>query len=171
MEGVDVAIVIAVFIARLKPDRTSARQSECWRVSVLLYFLVCAFIAQWTAWSHSVSLNSAAVSQTIVLDALVKHHTYDGLGRLVRTQSPYPSPELFDGGVRTERFFHDGVRRLQEVVSDPVISMAMAMGSGDPDLLSLATAAGGAAVTAGEVDGSATPQARGTKFRAGDWTA
>ena len=106
-----------------------------------------------------------------VLDVLVKHHTYDGLGRLVRTQSPYPSPELADGGVRTERFYHDGVRRLQEVVSDPVISMAMAMGSGDPDLLALATAAGGAAVTAGEVDGSATPQARGTKFRAGDWTA
>jgi len=43
------------------------------------------------------ALNSSLAAH-VVFGALVKHHTYDGLGRLVRTQSPYPSPELSDGG-------------------------------------------------------------------------
>jgi len=45
------------------------------------------------------------------------------------------------------------------VVSDPVIVMAAAMASGDPDLEALAAAAGSAAVAAEELDGSAAPMA------------
>ncbi|MDX2116857.1 MAG: Tox-REase-5 domain-containing protein [Planctomycetota bacterium] len=51
---------------------------------------------------------------------LVKHFTYDALGRLIRTQSPWPSPQEPDGTVRTEKFYYDGVRRVQEVIVDPV---------------------------------------------------
>lgn len=61
----------------------------------------------------------------VVIDELVKHYTYDGLGRLVRTQSPYPNPELgiSTGLLRSERFYYDGIRRIQVVVTDPIASL------------------------------------------------
>lgn len=43
------------------------------------------------------------------------------------SQSPYPSPQLLTGEVRTERFYYDGVRRVQEVVIDPVLSLGEAL--------------------------------------------
>ena len=61
---------------------------------------------------------------------MVKHFTYDGLGRLVRTQSPYPDPDTSDGRVFSERYYHDGVRRIQEVATTPLASSGMAMSQG-----------------------------------------
>ncbi len=66
--------------------------------------------------------------------ALVKHFKYDGLGRLVVTQSPYPSPTTTTGSLRTERFYYDGIRRIQEVVIDPIPTKGQALASGDPEL-------------------------------------
>jgi len=40
------------------------------------------------------------------------------VGRLVRTQSPWPNAESATGANRSERFFYDGVRRIQELVTD-----------------------------------------------------
>lgn len=74
----------------------------------------------------------------VIIDELIKHHTYDGLGRQIRTQSPYPDPSAGSGDVRTERFFYDGVRRIQELVTDPVIATRPAAASSDPELQLLA---------------------------------
>ncbi|HEX2837022.1 MAG TPA: hypothetical protein VHN77_02725 [Phycisphaerales bacterium] len=60
----------------------------------------------------------------------VRGFTYDGVGRLIRTVSPWPSPELSGGEVRVERYFYDGVRRISEVVTDPMEGLALAMSSG-----------------------------------------
>jgi len=58
--------------------------------------------------------------------AEVGHSTYDGLGRLIRTQSPWPNPEAEGNFVRSERFLYDGIRRIQEVVTDPMRNLASA---------------------------------------------
>lgn len=60
---------------------------------------------------------------------MIKHYTYDGLGRLVRTQSPFPIPNTAKGMVRSERFYYDGIRRIQETRLDPVKSLAGALES------------------------------------------
>ena len=44
---------------------------------------------QYDAWNRLVQVNAAVVTNgAVVLDRLLKHHTYDGLGRLVRTLCP-----------------------------------------------------------------------------------
>ena len=48
--------------------------------------------------------------------AWILHHTYDALGRLIRAQRPIPSTS----SVYTERYFYDGVRRVQEVHNNPI---------------------------------------------------
>ncbi|MBL8877442.1 MAG: hypothetical protein JNM86_16750, partial [Phycisphaerae bacterium] len=67
---------------------------------------------------------------------LIKNFTYDGVGRLARTSSPVEAPEGWEfeeieGGpssapdpwfTRSERFIYDGVRRIQEIVTDPILS-------------------------------------------------
>jgi YD repeat-containing protein len=45
----------------------------------------------------------------------VKHYTYDGLGRLIRIQTPWPEPGSLD--IATERYFYDGHRRITELQS------------------------------------------------------
>jgi hypothetical protein len=61
---------------------------------------------------------------------VVKHYNYDGVGRIYRTTSKIdaaslPSSYVFNSGAtsftRSERFFYDGTRRIQEVVTDPII--------------------------------------------------
>ncbi|MBX3316536.1 MAG: hypothetical protein KF902_06695 [Phycisphaeraceae bacterium] len=53
------------------------------------------------------------------------HYTYDALGRLIRKQTPIRDGTV--GGaneqlaVRSERYFYDGARRIQEVVTDPIV--------------------------------------------------
>lgn len=70
---------------------------------------------------------------------MLKHYKYDGLGRLVETQSPYPDVETALGRLRTERFYYDGVRRIQEVVTDPLLMLGLAAGSSNPELQQVAT--------------------------------
>jgi YD repeat-containing protein len=93
--------------------------------------------------------------QVPVADSLLKHYTYDGLGRLVRTQSPWPDPATAAGEVRSERFYYDGVRRVQEVLLDPLLNLTNALASANATLQTLAQQAN----TAGGVplDGESTP--------------
>jgi hypothetical protein len=102
------------------------------------------FIYQFDAWGRLVQINAGAAIDPrtppsrghpydgLIFGPMLKHYTYDGVGRLVRTQSPFPNvQQATDGAVRSERFYYDGVRRVQEVVIDPSQSLMMAMGSGD----------------------------------------
>lgn len=52
-------------------------------------------------------------------DPMLVHYTYDGLGRLIRKQSPQ-APVDDEPVIRTERYYYEGVRRIQEVFNDPV---------------------------------------------------
>jgi YD repeat-containing protein len=47
----------------------------------------------------------------------VVHYTYDGLGRLIRKQVPTDSGQA----VRSEHFYYDGARRIQEQVFEPLV--------------------------------------------------
>ena len=65
----------------------------------------------------------------------VRHFTYDGLGRLIRSQSPYPQPSFDAYVARSERFYYDGLRRIQEVHVNPINveeSFAMSAMTGEP---------------------------------------
>ena len=76
---------------------------------------------QYDAWGRLLQINEAHLESPDpepVLDDIVKHFAYDGLGRLIRVQSPYPAPGYEE--VRSERLFYDGIRRIQEVWIDPV---------------------------------------------------
>jgi len=98
---------------------------------------------QYDAWNRLVQVNLAEwdeLNEEPVINELVKHYTYDGFGRLVRTTSPFPDPLTSPGHVRTERFYYDGVRRVLEIVTDPVPGLGMAMESGDPELEAIAAA-------------------------------
>jgi len=77
------------------------------------------------AWNRLVQINQKAdpVNNQPVLGPLVKHFTYDGLGRLIRTLSPYPGPSEHNNVLRAEHFYYDGVRRIQEVVGHPIKSL------------------------------------------------
>lgn len=101
---------------------------------------------QYDAWGRVVQINKATadydgggvqVGYTLDLN-MTKHFVYDGFGRLIRTTSPVPDPETSTGTVRAISFFYDGARRIQEVVSDNVASLALAQSSGDSGLQGLA---------------------------------
>jgi hypothetical protein len=47
----------------------------------------------------------------------VVHYTYDGLGRLIRKQVPTDSGQA----IRSEHFYYDGSRRIQEQVFEPLV--------------------------------------------------
>ena len=132
------------------------------------------YFYQYDAWNRLIQINRAhlepgaenfsgapsvePIPLGIVADELIKHYTYDGLGRLIRTQSPYPTPDS-NQGLRTEKFYYDGVRRIQEVVADPLDTLAMAAASQDYQIQAAATTAQSsqAAAAEGELDVSATP--------------
>lgn len=108
------------------------------------------YVYQYDHWGRLVQVNQAEFDPQsppqdpldVLLSAMgpmLKHHVYDGLGRLVRTTSPYPDPDAATGEVRAVNFYYDGARRIQEVISDPVINMEAAQSSGDPGLEELAT--------------------------------
>jgi YD repeat-containing protein len=78
-----------------------------------------------------------------VAGARIIHYTYDGLGRLIRAQRPMPDDvnPLAPTRFRTERYFYDGVRRVQEVVTedlpvivigDPIPMQGEAEATGEP---------------------------------------
>jgi hypothetical protein len=78
---------------------------------------------QYDAWGRLLSIHRRAGDGGF--DAFIRGFNYDGLGRLTRAQSPDPDPATFDpehpsGSNRIERFYYDCVRRIQEVVIDPV---------------------------------------------------
>ncbi|MBX3408087.1 MAG: hypothetical protein KF869_15130 [Phycisphaeraceae bacterium] len=88
----------------------------------------------------------------------MKHYTYDGLGRLIRTQSPFPNIEdgAISGEVRSERFYYDGIRRIQEVVTDPLLSIETLMAGGGGEGWGELEALALAATEAEELDTKAT---------------
>jgi hypothetical protein len=57
--------------------------------------------------------------------------------RLARAQSPWPTPQLAAGTnqVRSERIFYDGVRRIQELTTDPINDTESAAASGNEEAL------------------------------------
>lgn len=100
---------------------------------------------QYDAWNRVLQINKATVQggegpvlNRLTIGAMVKHYAYDGLGRLIAAQSPYPWPGSGTDLVRTERYYYDGIRRIQEVVIDPVASIKFADEVGDPILSDIA---------------------------------
>ena len=116
-----------------------------------------AFFYQYDAWNRLVQVNEALANQGFTATGpgadenpvaaqerwwpgrMLKHYKYDGLGRLIETQSPYPDVETALGRLRTERFYYDGVRRIQEVVTDPLLMLGLAAESSNPALKQVAT--------------------------------
>jgi hypothetical protein len=105
----------------------------------------------------SLPANAPPEIASLVVGPMVKHYTYDAFGRLIRVQSPFPDPESGgDFGLRVERLYYDGLRRVQEVNIDPSVSMNMAM-SGQAGG-AMQAAASQVALNAEEpLDGSAAP--------------
>ncbi|MCW5757216.1 MAG: RHS repeat protein, partial [Phycisphaeraceae bacterium] len=66
---------------------------------------------QYDAWNRLIQVNEATwVSEQVDIGNIVKHYTYDGHGRLIRIQSPYPQPGAIpDDDFRTERLYYDGI--------------------------------------------------------------
>jgi YD repeat-containing protein len=68
------------------------------------------------------------------------HYTYDALGRLIRKQTPVRNASTgTQTGIRTERYYYDGARRIQEVVAAPIELIEPftggGSGGGEPDPL------------------------------------
>lgn len=88
------------------------------------------YFYQYDAWNRLIQINQASIdplasdpaTEPIAIGVMVKHYTYDGFGRLVRTQSPFPNASSSNNQNRTERFYYDGVRRVIEYNIDPIIS-------------------------------------------------
>jgi len=82
------------------------------------------YFYQYDAWNRLIQVNEAEwdpIAEEIDIGDLVKNYTYDGHGRLIRILSPFPDPgSAASGDFRTERLYYDGIRRIQEVVIDPV---------------------------------------------------
>jgi hypothetical protein len=72
-------------------------------------------------------VNPVLANYPVLPGKMLKHFKYDGLGRLVEVQSPFPDEES-EGGLRVERFYYDGVRRIQELVVDPVETIELVLG-------------------------------------------
>jgi YD repeat-containing protein len=52
------------------------------------------------------------------------HYTYDALGRLIRKQTPVRDGTTLEQlALRTERYYYDGARRIQEVATEPIIDI------------------------------------------------
>jgi hypothetical protein len=49
--------------------------------------------------------------------ARLVHFAYDGLGRLARKYAPLANQQ-----VRTEHYYYDGARRIQETITDPLLT-------------------------------------------------
>ncbi|MBK7406254.1 MAG: hypothetical protein IPJ41_17020 [Phycisphaerales bacterium] len=88
---------------------------------------------QYDAWNRLVQVNDASVvGGQIELGNLLKHFMYDGLGRLVRTQTPITPGST---NLRTERFYYDGIRRIQELVTNPTVTLGGAQGNSELETL------------------------------------
>jgi YD repeat-containing protein len=99
------------------------------------------YFYQYDAWQRLIQINqkgtltsssflsdgSIDLSSTDEAGPMVRNLAYDAIGRLVRTQRPITDTE---GQLRIERYYYDGVRRIQEVYSDPIVGIG-----GDPEFL------------------------------------
>ena len=121
---------------------------------------------QYDAWGRVVQVNEATLEtdpitneEYIEFGTMLKQYVYDGLGRLIRTTSPYPDPITADpetgtGVTRSINFYYDGARRVQEVINEEVLGMGAALNSGDPGLEQLAASSSDVS----NPDGLSTPQ-------------
>ena len=146
------------------------------------------------AWNRIVQINKASLPQPqpppaelgiedVIIGDLVRHYTYDGLGRLIRSQFPYvyvnpnSTTNQSVAGLRSERYYYDGIRRIQTITIDEVatLSMAMTMGSSSPvqqvaeSVMDSAAevniiAENGAVLSSAELDGDSTPMAVEAEF-------
>jgi YD repeat-containing protein len=109
------------------------------------------YFYQYDAWNRIVQINRAQYDSAnrptgppdtpgetdpfLLIGPLVKHFTYDGLGRLIRTQSPIPDPQTSTTlnttlPLRSERHYYDGVRRISTLTIDPLIPIVYGGGEG-----------------------------------------
>ncbi|MFN7314809.1 MAG: hypothetical protein ACK5Q4_01765 [Phycisphaerae bacterium] len=146
------------------------------------------------AWNRIVQINKASLPQPqpppaelgiedVIIGDLVRHYTYDGLGRLIRSQFPYvyvnpnSTTNQSVAGLRSERYYYDGIRRIQTITIDEVatLSMAMTMGSSSPVQQVAESVTGstaevnivaenGAVLSSAELDGDSTPMAVEAEF-------
>lgn len=85
------------------------------------------YFYQYDAWGRLVSVRNQGTlafdletgQYTGTAGSVICQFTFDGLGRLVRKLTPYPG---YTNQWRTEHYYYDGVRRVQEVFSDPIAS-------------------------------------------------
>ncbi len=106
------------------------------------------YFYQYDAWNRLVQTNEASTNPSytgpadtdknptvanhpVLPAAMLKHWKYDGLGRLIEVQSPYPDAEVSSGQLRAERFYYDGVRRIQELIIDPTPTIQLVLGEGE----------------------------------------
>ena len=73
------------------------------------------------------------------------------------TLSPYPNVDYPNHGVRSEHFYYDGIRRIQELVVDPLFNLDDAEDSNNSEVENAALAAQLASPYL--LDGSAAPMA------------
>lgn len=95
---------------------------------------------QYDAWDRLVQVNEATIDGQgdIELGDLVKTFMYDGLGRLVRVQTPSPPGST---ALRTERLYYDGLRRIQELVLNPTTTLGGAQGNSELEQIAEETVA------------------------------
>lgn len=115
------------------------------------------------AWGRVVQINEATADYDdtsgqqvgFTYGAMVKHFVYDGFGRLVRTSSPVDDPDVGESAeiIQSVSFFYDGARRVQEIINDPVSTIAGALNSGDSGLQGMA----GQSTNLSNPDGSNAP--------------
>jgi len=92
------------------------------------------YVYQYDAWGRLIQVNlgtPSAGEPGYTVGLLVKGYSYDAWGRLSRIVSPFPAPG--SAQVRVERLHYDGVRRIQEVLTDPVLNLGDAADQGNSE--------------------------------------
>lgn len=80
----------------------------------------------------SVAVNSSG-QLTGTAGSWVEHRTYDGLGRLIRLQAPWPVAGAPGGYIVSRRFYYEGDRRVARISTQPYASDGTNLG--DPGKL------------------------------------
>ena len=95
------------------------------------------YFYEYDAWNRLIEVSIAQPAQSpppgvcgFAPGEAVKRYAYDGLGRLARTQSPFPDAGAGWGAARSVLYFYDGIRRIQEVTVDPTDTLEMAFAPG-----------------------------------------
>jgi hypothetical protein len=110
------------------------------------------YIYRYDAWNRLIQVDRGRLENgQVIADKFIRAYVYDAFGRLARSYGPYPDPESSNGQLRTERYYYDGARRIQEVVVDPAANLDLALmaNAGTPQGAELLAAATQAASTSG----------------------